>query len=262
MFNKQLFIDNLETQWLGKESLFLDEVDSTQYYAKNLTQQEIINGLVIGAEIQTAGHGQFKRHWNSIKGRNLMFTSVFTPKKADRFTVLTIACALAVYDVLELYIPDNKIHIKWPNDVMVGGKKIAGILTETAFIGNKLDRIAVGIGINVNQAQYPQTLKKNATSMLIESGLEIKREELLAELLVYIEENYERWLNKDIGFIKEINQRIDGYGQWVNLKVNDTLLDGKYKFLGLNENGDFHVLNEDYEVDIFTHEQVRIKTIK
>ncbi len=261
MFNKDVFIKNLKTEWLGKKFLFFPEIDSTQYYAKNLPLSEISEGTVIMAELQTEGHGQFKRNWDSYRGKNLMFTSIFTPDITDCFTVLTLACAIAIHDVLKEYIPNHHLQLKWPNDVMVDNKKIAGILTETSFIGNKLGRIAMGIGLNVNQSQYPNLLKDKATSLLIESGNKIGREKLLGDILLQLEINYGRWKKNDCKLANEINQSLEGYEQWVQLVVNDEILEGKYKFLGLNEEGNLHVLNEGGKVDIFTHEKVRIKTI-
>lgn len=256
MFNKKLFQQNLTTNWAGQELVFLDKVESTNTYAKNL--EKVVPGTVVLAEAQTAGKGQHKKVWSVEPGKNLTFSLIFTPKQADRITLLTLACASAIEDVICKYFDDCTINLKWPNDVICDGKKISGLLTEVIYNGNKVDRVIVGIGLNVNQDVFSTDLQDVATTMKLISGKEESREQLLCNLLTRIEYNYQRWANNSIDLVKEINPKLQGYGDWVTLLVNGKPESGKKKFLGMNELGALQVLNKELGVDTFSYEQIRV----
>jgi BirA family transcriptional regulator, biotin operon repressor / biotin---[acetyl-CoA-carboxylase] ligase len=256
LFNKKLFQQNLKTTWLGRELIFLEEVESTNTYAKNL--EKVVPGTIVLAEGQTAGKGQHKKIWSAQTGKNLTFSLIFTPKQADRITLLTLVCASAIEDVICKYLNDCSINLKWPNDVMCDGKKIAGLLTEVIYNGNKVERVIVGIGLNVNQEAFTNDLNGVATTMKLISGQEESREQLLCDLLTRFEYNYQRWTNSSIDLVKEINPKLQGYGDWVTLEVDGNPEPDKKKFLGMNELGALQVLNKELGVDTFSYEQIRI----
>tara|TARA_R110002096_G_scaffold425644_6_gene634498 strand:+ start:18346 stop:19152 length:807 start_codon:yes stop_codon:yes gene_type:complete len=259
LFNQQLYEQKLTTSWVGHSFIFLEEIGSTNSYAKVTESSIVSEGTVILAETQTAGHGQHRRVWEAKSGENLTFSIVFKPKNPERLSILTLACASAIYDVARKIASKNKVVLKWPNDVLIDGKKTAGILTETVFNGNILEKVIVGIGLNVNQVYFDNELADKATSLSAFSDKTLCREQLLAELLSRIEYNYQRWLMRDIELIKEINSKIVGFGEWVPLEVEGTELPSVYKFLGMNELGALQVLNKELEVNTFSYEQVRIK---
>lgn len=116
----------------------------------------------------------------------------------------------------------------------------------------------VGIGLNVNQERFEGELNKTATSMKVISGKEESREQLLCDLLVRIEYNYQRWVNNSIELVKEINPKLQGYGNWVTLEIDKEILPDKTKFLGMNELGSLQVLNKELGVDTFSYEQIRV----
>ncbi|MEQ8579721.1 MAG: biotin--[acetyl-CoA-carboxylase] ligase [Balneola sp.] len=256
MFDNKLFQQDLTTTWLGQELILLEEIDSTNNYAKKI--EKAVPGTVILAEDQITGKGQHKKIWTSEPGKNLTFSIVFTPTKADRISLLTLACASAIEDVVCKYFDDCSIDLKWPNDVICDGKKISGLLTEVIHNGNKIDRVIVGIGLNVNQEKFEGELSDTATAMKAISGKEESREKLLCDLLVRIEYNYQRWVNSSIDLIKEINPKLQGYGDWITLEVNGKPLSDKNKFLGMNELGSLQVLNKELGVDTFSYEQIRV----
>lgn len=212
--------------------------------------------MIVFADQQTSGRGQYRRSWKTQSGKNLTFSIIFKPDKAESLPLLTLACALAVCEVLQLN-HELECDIKWPNDVLLSGKKVCGILTETQFSGNKLDKVIVGIGLNVNQTDFDEELK-NASSLSAISGKEFSREKLLSELLHQIEQNYKLWENQKPELVKLINQKLNNCGEWVKLKVNGNQLPDKYKFLGVNEGGTLLALDVNMELMKFTHEQVRI----
>jgi BirA family biotin operon repressor/biotin-[acetyl-CoA-carboxylase] ligase len=256
LFDKKLFEENLSSSWIGQEFVLLDKIDSTNIYSKEI--EEPVPGTVVLAEEQTSGKGQHNKAWITQAGKNLTFSIIFTPTQADRITLLTLACASAIEDVICKFYDNCSIDLKWPNDIICDGKKIAGLLTEVIYNGNKIDRIIVGIGLNVNQDDFEGELKEIATSIKSFTESNESREELLCDLLVRIEYNYHRWLNNSLELVKEINPKLQGYGEWVNLVVEGHSLSEKKKFLGMNELGALQVLNKDLGVDTFSYEQIRV----
>ncbi len=257
MFDTKLFEKELSTSWLGRELFFFDELASTNSYAKEIERDGSKHGAIIITDHQTQGRGQYEREWISDAGTNLTFSIIVEPSSGDRLTVLTLACALAVGETLQ-DISKASAAIKWPNDVLVNDKKIAGLLTETLYIGNKLDRAIVGIGLNVNQVDFQNHIDGLATSLKKITNQESAREKLLVRLLSRIEYYYRLWDDSDIELIKKINKQLIGYGKWTRLTVNDEEMKGEFKFLGINEAGQMVVLNKELEVNTFSYEQVRV----
>ncbi len=257
MFDKVLFEKELSTSWLGRELFFFDRLGSTNTFAKKLDRDTSKHGALILTNDQFEGRGQHDRKWDSNPGANLTFSLIFEPTKGDRLTVLTLTTALAIAEIVE-DVTKESVFIKWPNDVLVSNQKIAGLLTETLFTGNTLDRVIVGIGLNVNQEKFDELRHGAATSfknILKESS---SRERLLARLLSRIEFYYRFWDSMEIELIKQINKKLIGYGKWTNLVVNNRRLSDEFKFLGINEIGQMVVLNKELEVNTFSYEQVRV----
>lgn len=259
MFNVDQFNKILDTQWVGQDLRYFNKLDSTNSYLKKISCDEITQGMVCLADDQTKGRGQYERSWESSPGQNLTFTIAFKPGQAERLHVLTLACAYAATALIE-HNTALKAFIKWPNDVLVNNRKVAGLLTETVFSGNKLDRVLVGIGLNINQEYFGDSLTEKATSLKLEHGTAFSREELLAEYLALIEYCYTRWHQNDTDLLRSINKKLVGYGKWINLSINGHSPSDKYKLLGINEKGQLTVINHDAEVKTFSYEQIRLIT--
>lgn len=260
MFDVEQFKKRLNTTWLGHDVIYVEQLESTNSYLRSLNSDKISHGTLCITDHQTRGRGQYERNWISEPGANLTFTLVVKPKMAERLHVLTLACALAATEQVETLV-NVPSYIKWPNDVYSDGKKLGGLLTETVFSGNNLDRVLIGIGLNINQKSFKAPLNKTATSfMQLSKGASFERELVLAHLLQKIEYNYDRWNRLKIDLLKSINQRMLGYGQWVKLIVNDEPWDDKCKFLGINEKGQLVVLTARDEIETFSYEQIRIIT--
>lgn len=258
MFDVDHFRSVLGTQWLGRDLIYAEQMESTSSYLRQRDSEEVQHGLLCLTDHQTRGRGQHERSWTSQAGKNLTFTLAFKPQKAERLHVLTLACALAIAEHTEKTI-SRQAHLKWPNDVYVDGRKLAGFLTETVFKGSKLDRILVGVGLNVNQYQFAPELSHKATSlMLLDSEADLERELLLADLLTGIERRYEEWLNNDVDMLRAINRKIIGYGRWVRLKIDGEISKDRCKFLGINEKGELVVLWQTDVVKTYSYEQIRI----
>ncbi len=259
MFDSELFENQLATSWLGRSFHFFEELPSTNSYAKQLNNEGTQHGVLVLTDNQTGGRGQYDRVWKADPTKNLTFSLVFEPQKAERFSLLTLACALAVSEVVNS-CANVETKLKWPNDILCNGKKLCGILTETQFSGNKLERVVVGLGLNVNQVGFEGELVKKATSIKKECGIEFAREKVLADILQKIEYRYRLWNQFNADLVKQINKALIGFGEWTRLEVNDEPLDGEFKFLGVNESGSLIALNKDYDIRSFSHEQVRVQS--
>lgn len=173
----------------GNELITLNEVASTNTFMQELaTSKKMMEGLVVWAKNQTLGRGQRGNTWMVEPDKNLTFSLLLTPNLlvTEQF-MLSKAIALGIYDFLKALKIEN-VQVKWPNDVLVNGKKIAGILIENTLKQNKIGNAIVGIGLNVNQIDFPEQIK--ATSLARELRVEPELKETLDNLLIYLEKRY------------------------------------------------------------------------
>lgn len=258
MFDVDLLKRNLDTKWLGHDFIYQKSIGSTNTYLKNLNGKKNYHGVVCLADYQTGGRGQYKRQWLSKPGENLMFSMAFSPSTNKRMLVLSLLTANAIADIIEQHF-DIEVNIKWPNDLYIQGKKVAGILTETIFSGNKLDRIIVGMGLNVNQREFEPEINSKATSLVNETSEScISREQFMSNALRSIESLYELWEQNDPALIKMINKHLIGYGKKVRLSVDGEIVDEICTLLGINEEGHILFLDEKFDVIVYTYQQIRI----
>ena len=181
----------LETKWMAKNLEYYDEIDSTNNRAKALGEAGGADGTLFVAETQTAGKGRRGRCWQSPAGSSIsmsiLLRPVMNPSDAPMLTlVMAYAATKALREKTEL-----DIGIKWPNDLVVSGKKISGILTEMSAEIDYINHVVIGIGINVNMESFPEDIAMTATSLRIEAGKEFRRFELIAAIMEYFEKAYE-----------------------------------------------------------------------
>lgn len=182
--------DCLKTESFGRRVIYLTETHSTMDVARREAEEGAPEGTIIIAEEQTAGRGRFGRTWVSPAGQNLYFTIIARPDVA-RLRALSMASPLAAC----LAIDANSAvrpQIKWPNDIIVGGKKLGGVLIETELSGENVRYALIGIGLNVNYRVDDPSIAAIATSLVNEAATAVSRERLLAELLNQFEALYER----------------------------------------------------------------------
>lgn len=258
-FDVDLFNHQLQTSWLGHEFIYLEKIDSTNSYLKNIPSPELTHGTVALADHQKKGRGQYERSWETEPFKNLTFTIAFRPKDSERLNLLSLAVAYSITQVLAEYVREQ-VWLKWPNDILITGKKVGGLLTECTFNGSKPDRVLIGFGLNVGQTKFSNGIEKKATSLYQLSHQSTPREELLNKLLLGIEHAYQRWHKHDESLKRDINKKIVGYGEWVEVSINGVVPDQKFKFIGINSNGELMMLNEQLDVNTFVYEQVRIIT--
>jgi len=180
------------------------EVDSTNEEARRLARAGAGHFEAVVADVQTAGRGRRGRSWIGLSGQNLFLSVILRPDMpAARAPRLVAVCAVAVAEALRSFGADARI--KWPNDVVVHGRKLAGILTELSAMGSRIAFVVLGVGLNVNLApsQLPEELRDNATSLLRERGREVEREALVAELLESLEAHFSRHEREGFEKIRE-----------------------------------------------------------
>jgi len=193
MFNLEDFDFKLNTEYIGRNFVFIEEIESTNSYLLDKGNKFNEHGTVLLAENQTKGKGRKSREWISAPGVNLTFSILLNKKGSFPRSVsqLNMAVALAVANSIENLHP-VKTNLKWPNDILINGKKLVGILSESVSQGNSIDRVVIGIGINVNQNYFPEGFNLPPTSIKIETDQTIERERLLAEVLLNVENVIER----------------------------------------------------------------------
>lgn len=184
----------LKTEWMGHPVRYFEVIDSTNQYAKKAAEEGAPEGLLVISDEQTAGKGRSGRHWTTPPGTAIAMTILLRPKiAADRISMTTLVMGLAVSEaVRELY--DVPAGIKWPNDVVIDGKKICGILTEMTTDMVSVSYIVVGTGINANIDVFPEELKDTAVSLKMILGHEVNRAELIASVMKYFERYYEQYI--------------------------------------------------------------------
>lgn len=199
-------IKDLRTQNFGRKIVFLRNVVSTNDLAKKLAGYGAGEGTVVLAERQSAGKGRLGRAWFSPLG-GLYFSLILKPNmRASDAVNLVFVASLAVAEILrDLY--GLRVETKWPNDVLVDGKKVCGVLAEMSSIGDRLKFVVLGIGINVNfevRKVFPKELQESVTSLQDVLGRKIKLEKLFRKLLEKLESLYGMFLKK--GFVQILEE--------------------------------------------------------
>jgi len=192
--------DGLSTHFVGRNVVCLAEVGSTNDTARLLAQRQAAEGappenpegMLVVAEYQTQGRGRLARRWQAPAGSSLLLSLVFRPPLApSQVQRLMMVCSLAVADAVEVET-GLTVGLKWPNDLLIDGAKVGGILVEMATRGERVEYVIVGIGLNVNldPAELPRDLLMPATSLSHKAGRQIARVSLLRTLLQEIETRY------------------------------------------------------------------------
>ena len=193
---------------LGAPLTIAVETTSTNDDAKQGARAGAEHGAVWLAESQTAGRGRQGRAWVSPRGENLLFSVLLRLRcPPARVPPVSLACGLAVRDAVARALGasrDGDVVVKWPNDVLIRGKKVAGVLVESALSGSKVEYVVVGIGINVHTRALPEELAAIATSLALEAGTdtaELDRATILADVLVGLDRDVELVAQRGLGLV-------------------------------------------------------------
>jgi len=212
----------LKTRFVGRHLIHRNRIGSSMDLARREAARGAAEGSLILAEEQTAGRGRFGRPWLSPPGENLYLTLIMRPEmeRLSSLSIITpLAVCLAVEETTGLYC-----HIKWPNDILIGERKLAGVLIESALAGDEVHYALIGIGLNVNLdvEVYPD-IAEIATSLKRELGREIPREQVLATLLNRFEEQYAG--PPEIAFAAW-QERLETLGRQIRVRIGDEVEEG------------------------------------
>ena len=229
-------LDGLQTEFVGRNFVYRPAIGSTNDEARRLARAGAPEGTLVVTDYQTSGRGRLDRRWEAPPGSSLLMSLVFRPNlAAHQVQRLTMICGLAAVDAIEAETR-LQVGLKWPNDLVVGGAKLGGILTEIELDGSRVDHVVVGMGLNVNldPVQLPKDLLVAATSLSQVLGREVPRLPLLRELLRTIEVRYKALQAGQLPQA-EWAARLVNLGQPVSVSAMDSRLAGMAE--GVNEDG-------------------------
>lgn len=252
--------ENLKTKWLGKKIIYLDNVDSTSSEIKRISVNNPLTGTIVVAEEQYGGKGRLGRLWTSPKGSGLWFSFILRPNIVpSQIAGITLAVGIGVCKAIRNYTGVDA-RIKWPNDVIIGSKKICGILTEMTAEADKIDYAVVGIGINVNIESFPEDIKHKATSLFIEIGKSVDRIELFKNVLFEVEKYIDSYLlNLDTEILGEYKKLCATLGRNVEVIRGNQRLIGEAVDVG--DAGDLIIKTETGEKIFVNSGEVTVQGI-
>ncbi|BET18102.1 bifunctional biotin--[acetyl-CoA-carboxylase] synthetase/biotin operon repressor [Bacillus velezensis] len=228
----------LKTEVLGKQLHYRDVLPSTQKTAHELANDGAPEGTLVVADKQTAGRGRMARVWHSQEGNGIWMSLILRPDvPLQKTPQLTLLSAVAVVQAIKAFT-GVQAAIKWPNDLMIHGKKAVGILTELQAEEDRVRSVILGIGINVNQQEtdFPGELQDIATSLSMEAGEKIDRAGLIQEILLTFEKRYQDYLNHSFTPIKLL---WESYAVGLGNELRARTLQGTFygKSLGIDDEG-------------------------
>ena len=219
----------MHTEWVAKEVLYFDTIDSTNTKAQELAEKGYPSGTLVVADKQESGKGRRGRSWVSPSGTGIFITLMIKPDiNPNNASMLTLVAALAVAKAITS-VTGEEAMIKWPNDIVVNGKKVCGILTEMNAQFDYINHIVVGIGINVHNESFPEEISQMASSLMIEAGgKRFHRAQIIAETMSYFEQYYDTFLKtQDLSaLVREYDELL------VNRNKSVRVLDPKEPFDG------------------------------
>ena len=223
---------DLKTQLIGKRVYYFEEIDSTQNFAQNIAADKKENGTIIIAEKQTSGRGRLDRKWTSPKG-GIWFSLIIHPKfDVSSSTLIPILSAVALSKSIKSVL-DIETEVKWPNDITMNGKKVAGVLVDASFQTNSIDYLILGIGINFDIDA--KKLEKRLTKTPNFYGIDSLREKedktppkkLLKEFLLQFEKNlFQLDKGEKSKIIKEWTKRAAGIGKKITINTSNGKISG------------------------------------
>lgn len=284
-YGKDELARSLHTKWAGQAIHFYENIDSTNLEASRLAA-DAAHGTLVVADKQTAGRGRRGRAWESPAGANIYFSLLLKPDmSAEKASMLTLVMALAVLSGVKSCVNERNGHkrfggmmsahakcmvqgtsevqlgIKWPNDIVLNGKKLCGILTEAKLFGTELEHVVIGVGINVGKQEFREELVDKATSLEQECGYAPDRTMLLAKIMEAFEDYYERFeQDGNLAGLQEV------YNTWlINRDREVRVLDPKGEFTGIargiNELGELMVECADGNVTAVYAGEVSVRGI-
>ena len=229
------------TDWAGCEIYYFDSIDSTNTKAKELAEEGHPSGTLVVADRQTAGKGRRGRSWESPTGIGIFMTLMLKPEiNPNNASMLTLVAAMATTRAIRR-VTGVPAMIKWPNDIVMNGKKVCGILTEMSAQFDYINHIVIGIGINVHNEEFPEEIAQTASSLFLESGQHIHRASLIEAFLEEFEDVYAEYLKTEDmeGLQKEYDTMLVNRGRQVRVLDPKEPFEGKA--MGITKKGELIV---------------------
>lgn len=261
VINAQEIKSRLHTKYWGQETVFFEEVDSTNNVAKKMAEEGAPHGRLVIAENQNAGKGRRGRTWSSPEGTGIWMTFILRPQISPQAaSMLTLVAAMAVRKAIYLETGLETV-IKWPNDIVAGGKKICGILTEMSAELEWINYVVVGVGINANIRKFPDEISDKATSLILETGRTVDRSRMVSAYGNAFEEYYNRFLETgNLALLKdEYNSSLANFHNQV--RVLDTAGEFVGISKGINDAGELVVTDDEGTERIVRSGEVSVRGI-
>ncbi|WP_186577783.1 biotin--[acetyl-CoA-carboxylase] ligase [Aquibacillus kalidii] len=247
----------LHTNWLGKNIIHKTKLNSTQILGNQLAAEGEGHGTVIIADEQTNGRGRMERSWYSARDKGIWMSIILRPgllpNQAPQLTLLT---ATVLADVLSQ--KNISVTIKWPNDILINGKKAAGILTEMQAEQDQIKYVVLGIGLNLNQLQseFPDSIKDKATSLRVETNKEWDRKELIHGILEHFDTVYDEYMES--GF-ENIRLKWVSYGYKIGEAVDIVTPKENWSatLVGIESDGALIVRNQDGSTEVLYSAEIK-----
>jgi len=230
MLSCDLIREKSGTSIFGNNIYSLNEVDSTNTFILNMSRFGSPEGTIVVAEYQNSGKGKQGRNWFAPKGQNLTFSVLLRPRaEIEHVQKITLAVASTLANTIEKFFikkgwPQLNVKLKWPNDLLIDGKKVSGILSESVLKDKEIEALAIGIGLNLNTEtnEFPDELIHSSSSLIEFSGTHISREELLAMFLKNLELDYTKWeRNEYSDVVEQWKKRTDQIGSPIKVITPD-----------------------------------------
>ncbi|MFV0363419.1 MAG: biotin--[acetyl-CoA-carboxylase] ligase [Suipraeoptans sp.] len=245
ILSKEEIESQITTETMGKQVVYYGETDSTNIKAKLLGESGAESGMLVVANRQVSGRGRRGREWISEANTNIYMTILLRPDIEPSIApMLTLVMAITAAKAI-IHVTGLEAKIKWPNDIVVNGKKVCGILTEMSAQTDYINHVVIGVGINANEEDFPRPLNDKATSLKIEGGKPILRSQLIGVIMSEFEKYYNEFIiEKNLSAIK------DEYNSLLVNKDSEIMIlnsEGGYKAfgLGINDIGELLVKMQD-----------------
>lgn len=231
VFGQNELESRMYTEWAGHPVSFYETINSTNLRAKLDADNGAPEGALVVADMQTAGRGRRGRTWSSPAGLNVYFTLILKPRYVpDKASMVTLVMALAVAEGIRETC-GVEAGIKWPNDIVVNGKKVCGILTEMSVEKDFIHHVVIGVGINVGLQEFAPELADTATSLQAECSRKVPKAALVANIMKAFEKYYESFREKT-----DLSDLVDSYNKMlVNRGKTVRVLDPKGEYSGVAE---------------------------
>lgn len=210
IINSEEIMEERKSELLGKNIIYFPQIDSTNNYAKKIALEGYGEGTVVVADLQTSGRGRLGRSWDSVDKKGVLMSIILKPKIAmEELQIITLAASVAVVEAVNELMGIN-LGVKWPNDIILDGKKVCGILTEASMEMDKVNFVVLGIGLNVlhEEKDFFGELKAKGTSLSIymrqkgrTGGIIARRSQLIKMILFKLEQLYHKVNKRDLAQI-------------------------------------------------------------